>query len=198
MAKGLRASVKKSNRTKLRSTVFGPVEAARAERLHAKLLETISQPKPEPAKKDDMDADSADAHKHDAELPKGSCFLTAKIPRTLSDPAPNTTALDPKAFAQDNIDSRNFYLYLGLCSDIVGFTDEGNLKFAFDALPQHGSKMELEIDGTRSTSASSNKKRVNKSKLKKLRKPRNSITFPQTRGKGALKPFSESRVRKRK
>jgi len=59
--------------------------------------------------------------------------------------------------------------------------------------------MEMEIDGTRSTSsASSNKKRINKSKLKKIRKPRNSITFPQSRGKGALKPFSESRVRKRK
>jgi hypothetical protein len=56
--------------------------------------------------------------------------------------------------------------------------------------------MELEDDGTHVASSSSNKKRINKSKLKKLRKPRNSIAFPATHGKGALKPFSESRVRK--
>ena len=58
----------------------------------------------------------------------------------------------------------------------------------------------MDVDGTRppSASASSTKKRFNKSKLKRNRKPRNSITFPQTRGKGALKPFSENRVRKRK
>ena len=37
MAKGARASSKKANRTKLRANVFGPVEQARAERLHAKL-----------------------------------------------------------------------------------------------------------------------------------------------------------------
>ncbi|KAI9677585.1 MAG: hypothetical protein M1817_006539 [Caeruleum heppii] len=46
MAKGLRSSVKKSNKSKLRSRVFGPVEAARTERMSAKLLELASQPKP--------------------------------------------------------------------------------------------------------------------------------------------------------
>jgi hypothetical protein len=137
MAKGLRASVKKNNRTKLRSSVFGPVEAARAERLHAKLLETISQPKPE-AKKADTDVDSADSTKGEAQLPKGSCLLSAKIPRSLSHPtSTSTNTLDPKSLAQDSFDSRNLFFYLGLCSDIVGFTEEGNLKCAFDALPQH-------------------------------------------------------------
>jgi hypothetical protein len=140
MAKGLRASVKKNNRTKLRASVFGPVEAARAERLHAKLLETISQPKPEP-KKVEMEVDSADSSKEDAELPKGSCILSAKIPRSLSDQptstSTSTNTFEPQSLAQDNFDSRNLFFYLGLCTDIVGFTEEGNLKCAFDALPQH-------------------------------------------------------------
>ena len=46
MAKGLRASVTKRNKAKLRDRVFGPVEAARTERLSAKLLELARQPKP--------------------------------------------------------------------------------------------------------------------------------------------------------
>ena len=39
MAKGLRSSVKKANKARLRSKVFGPVEDARKERLSSKLLE---------------------------------------------------------------------------------------------------------------------------------------------------------------
>lgn len=45
MAKSVRASVSKRNRAKLRSTVFGPVENARTERLSAKLQEIAAQPK---------------------------------------------------------------------------------------------------------------------------------------------------------
>ena len=45
MAKGLRSSTKKANRTQLRSGVFGPVEEARKERLSAKLLELASKPR---------------------------------------------------------------------------------------------------------------------------------------------------------
>ena len=38
-----------------------------------------------------------------------------------------------------------------------------------------------------------------KTKKQRARKPKNSITFPTTRGKGALKPFTgKSRVSKRK
>lgn len=40
MGKGLRSSVKKANKARLRLKVFGPVEKARKERLSAKLLET--------------------------------------------------------------------------------------------------------------------------------------------------------------
>ncbi|PQE13914.1 family UPF0642 protein [Rutstroemia sp. NJR-2017a BBW] len=56
MAKGARASTKKANHAALKAKVFGPVENARAERLHAKLMELASQPKPS-AKAEDVDMD---------------------------------------------------------------------------------------------------------------------------------------------
>lgn len=160
MAKGLRSSVKKANRSKLRSRVFGPVEEARAERLHAKLLETIQQPKPEPAKRSDMEIDSTEglsstqrfryAHTNpriadntaqeaakEDDYPKGSSFLTAKVPRALCDENIDTCTNTNKSPdpAQDHCDLRNFYFYMGLCSDLDGFTDDGDLKFAFDLPP---------------------------------------------------------------
>jgi len=46
MAKSSRASTLKSNNQRLKRNVFGPVEAARAERLSAKLLALASEPKP--------------------------------------------------------------------------------------------------------------------------------------------------------
>ena len=46
MAKGLRASTEKVNRSKLRSRLFAPLEDARKDRLSAKLLELAAQPKP--------------------------------------------------------------------------------------------------------------------------------------------------------
>lgn len=53
MAKSSRASSKKANHVRLKKGVFGPVEAARNERLSAKLLEIASQPKPIPEQKMD-------------------------------------------------------------------------------------------------------------------------------------------------
>jgi hypothetical protein len=155
MAKGLRASSKKANRTKLRARVFGPVEQARMERLHAKLLETVQQPKPENNEMDTAQdsklvaspsasptANSRPANTANEpttattndDLPKGSSFLTVPIPRSLSDPSTNT--LDP---AHDDCDLRNLCFHLGLCSDVVGFTPAGDLKFAFDPLPPYWS-----------------------------------------------------------
>ncbi|KAI0840614.1 hypothetical protein F5Y06DRAFT_244029 [Hypoxylon sp. FL0890] len=46
MAKSARSSTRKTNNQRLKANVFGPVEAARAERLSAKLLELAAQPKP--------------------------------------------------------------------------------------------------------------------------------------------------------
>lgn len=50
MAKSLRARSKKVNRSKLRTTVFGPIEDARTERLSTKLIElALSQTKNQPS-----------------------------------------------------------------------------------------------------------------------------------------------------
>jgi hypothetical protein len=150
MAKSARASSKKANKTKLRARVFGPVEQARAERLHAKLLETMQQPKPQRTEMDtaedsklpenaptytfaDFDiANTTDEATKEDDLPKGSFVLTAPIPRSLSDSS--SKALDSM---EEDCDMRNLCFHLGLCSDIVGFTDDGDLKFAFDPLPPH-------------------------------------------------------------
>ncbi|KAK8115007.1 uncharacterized protein PG998_000441 [Apiospora kogelbergensis] len=48
MAKSSRASTIKANNQRLKRNVFGPVEAARMERLSAKLREIAAQPKPIP------------------------------------------------------------------------------------------------------------------------------------------------------
>lgn len=52
MAKGLRSSRNKANKSKLRSNVFGPAESARKERLSAKLIELST--KSQPNLEDDM------------------------------------------------------------------------------------------------------------------------------------------------
>ncbi|KAI9641560.1 hypothetical protein NHQ30_010372 [Ciborinia camelliae] len=57
MAKGARSSSNKANNAALKKKVFGPVETARAERMHAKLMELISQPKPE-AKIEDVNMEA--------------------------------------------------------------------------------------------------------------------------------------------
>lgn len=48
MAKSSRSSTRKANNQRLKTNVFGPVEAARQERLSARLLEIARQPKPVP------------------------------------------------------------------------------------------------------------------------------------------------------
>ncbi|APA15370.1 predicted protein [Sclerotinia sclerotiorum 1980 UF-70] len=60
MAKGARSSSTKANNSALKAKVFGPVENARAERLNAKLMELISQPKPS-AKTEDVDMEGKEA-----------------------------------------------------------------------------------------------------------------------------------------
>jgi hypothetical protein len=65
MAKGLRSSVKKSNRSKLRSKIFQPVEDTRTQRLSAKLLELASQPRPTRAEME-LDSDKSESLGHEA------------------------------------------------------------------------------------------------------------------------------------
>lgn len=50
MAKSQRSSVTKANNQRLKKNVFGPIEAARQQRLSARLLAIASQPKPVPEK----------------------------------------------------------------------------------------------------------------------------------------------------
>lgn len=68
MAKGARASVRKANNARLKQNVFGPVETARMERLSAKLLELVAQPKPKPAEEDTDIAMAAEEGRHDGAL----------------------------------------------------------------------------------------------------------------------------------
>lgn len=149
MAKSARASSKKVNHTKLRARVFGPAEKARAERIHAKLLQTIQQSKPEKTEMDIvedcelheissqiacadiLEATTTEAAKED-DFSKGSSVLTAPVPRSLSDPT--NSKLDP---AEENCELRNLCFYLGLCSDVLGFNEQGDLQCAFDPLPPH-------------------------------------------------------------
>lgn len=58
MAKSARASRLKSNKTRLRRKVFGPVVDARTERLSQKLQDLAAQPKPE-TEKPQMDVDES-------------------------------------------------------------------------------------------------------------------------------------------
>jgi len=163
MAKGARASSRKANRSKLRARVFQPVEDARLERLHQKLLETVQQPKPESAKDKEMDVDptdgkhapchlapptahtqlltciSADSATNDVskeeDFPKGLSFLTASIPHSLHDASDKRSSDVVVDDDNDSGSERALYHLLGLCSDVVGFTSAGDLKFAFDLPP---------------------------------------------------------------
>ena len=97
MAKGLRASVNKRNKSKLRDRVFGPVEAARTERLSAKLLELAQQPKPardtemlvDGKSSEGVATEEAEKIQDEAEVPEGQCVarpfaLACPVPRSLS------------------------------------------------------------------------------------------------------------------
>ena len=158
MAKSARASSKKVNHTKLRARVFGPVEKARAERIHAKLLETIRQPKPEKTEMDTAEdcellhptsqptfadmfkATTTEATKED-DFSKGSSILTAPIPRSLLDVRTKTNP------AQEKGDLDNLCFLLGLCSDVVGFNEKGDLQCAFGPLPPHWSSENQRLTG---------------------------------------------------
>ncbi|TGO09233.1 hypothetical protein BTUL_0174g00160 [Botrytis tulipae] len=65
MAKGARSSSIKANNSALKAKVFGPVENARAERLNAKLMELISQPKPS-AKTEDVSMEAKEGKDEEA------------------------------------------------------------------------------------------------------------------------------------
>ncbi|KAF4555420.1 Hypothetical protein D9617_2g053790 [Elsinoe fawcettii] len=78
MAKSSRSSVKKTNRSRLKSRVFGPAEDARTKRLSEKLVELASQPKAattdmdiektEDAKSSEQESKENSGHADDADM----------------------------------------------------------------------------------------------------------------------------------
>lgn len=153
MAKGLRASVKKNNKSKLRSKVFGPVVDARTERLSAKLLELAQQAKPA---KSEMEVDSEKGMTNEPflslavwtpshslptesttteavitqQLAEGSSYDVAfPIPLSLSDTESDSGGEDAGkqnfVVNEEDDDEAIFYQVLGLCTDVLGFDDSG-------------------------------------------------------------------------
>jgi hypothetical protein len=57
----------------------------------------------------------------------------------------------------------------------------------------------MDVDGAvKASTTKANKNKDNSQSRKQLRrKPQNKISFPSSRGKGALKPFTGGRVKKR-
>lgn len=57
----------------------------------------------------------------------------------------------------------------------------------------------MDVDGAAAAAMKSKKNKDKAQSRKQLRrKPQNKVSFPTSRGKGALKPFSGSRVGKRR
>ncbi|KAM0719223.1 hypothetical protein Q7P37_005128 [Cladosporium fusiforme] len=143
MAKGLRASRMKKNNQALSKRVFGPVEAARNERLSAKLLELARQPK---APKEEMEIEQDSAKKDSGATAEGTPSLSIPIPPNFglcdniddqlltppstppsTDGMPATPILDRAgqlAMAREQL----FFHLLGASSDILGFDLDGSLR----------------------------------------------------------------------
>ncbi|KAJ9665006.1 hypothetical protein H2201_004870 [Coniosporium apollinis] len=191
MAQGLRSSVKKTNRSKLRTRVFAPVEDARTERLSAKLLELASQPRPaktemeveEDATKAETQpqADADTAAQAEGWLP---CF-TCRIPQSLSPKEEGQHQAQKRKHKQAKkpnphriTKDETFYHILGLSSDIIGFDAHGDLVLDF-------SNMEVDdAPAAKATSSSKSKKKTGRIQKKRRAKSASSITFP-TFQKGA-------------
>ncbi|OCK97995.1 uncharacterized protein K441DRAFT_545089 [Cenococcum geophilum 1.58] len=191
MAKGLRSSVKKSHRTRLRSRVFAPVEDARTERLSAKLLELASQPRPA---KTDMELDEDNGSNTIPTTPTAP--LTHQIPRhsTRSNSSPASKS-DAQADAHQDQQAEEedlFYSLLGVCSDIVGFDKRGDLLLAFDHMdiddgtaPAAAAAAAAAKTATTTSSTSSKLKKKSPRVQKKRRgKPASTIKFPARRRDG--------------
>lgn len=84
MAKSSRSKVKKENNRRLKTNVFGPVEAARNERMSARLLEVASQPKPERNADDEMKLEGEDSSDKKGKLHPSPVFHCPSKPNFAS------------------------------------------------------------------------------------------------------------------
>jgi hypothetical protein len=158
MAKGLRSSIKKNNRTKLRAKVFGPVVDARTERLSQKLLQLAQQARPAKSEMEvdsdkgmsgcemtltpsllgnvnlcaDTPSDQAPATAETTQAEGLSFGLAYPIPAFLSDSEGESEGEEKHKGQQEG--DPMLYQLLGLSSDIMGFGQHGDLLICFDKL----------------------------------------------------------------
>jgi hypothetical protein len=110
MAKGLRSSVTKTNKRALRKRVFGPVEAARTERLSSKLQELAAQPRPE---SDKMDVAKASV---DGKVPAAVLSPSSLADSSRDTPGPNKSAAQTDSLDDDAIRAAEGWLPCFSCS----------------------------------------------------------------------------------
>lgn len=99
MAKGLRASRTKKNNQALSKRVFGPVEAARNERLSAKLLALAQQPK---APREEMEIEKGTQTRHHAFKPVAAAdraFIDTADKEATAEGTPSLSIPIPKCLA---------------------------------------------------------------------------------------------------
>lgn len=131
MAKSSRASRIKKNNQALKANVFGPVEAARNERLSAKLMELAQQPKPPKA---EMETEQEDKDAGSEAKAEGSLLpLSAAIPASLlaDGRPPLTTPMREAPPETERAQELLFYHLLGISADVVGFDEGGQLLLSF-------------------------------------------------------------------
>ncbi|KAM0699993.1 hypothetical protein Q7P36_000204 [Cladosporium allicinum] len=207
MAKGLRASRTKKNNQALSKRVFGPVEAARNERLSAKLLALAQQPK---APREEMEIEKESADKDSGAAAEGTPSLSIPIPQSFTSNSrdhaflltpPSTPPLDNNMPATPILDRAGqlamaqeqlFYHMLGASSDVLGFDEDGDLP---DSSPRRRSPADADVmqdddaDGAPLTRTTTQDRSVTKQKadraLKKSKiakrkaapKPQNAMRF---------------------
>ncbi|KAI4741575.1 hypothetical protein E4T50_07975 [Aureobasidium sp. EXF-12298] len=171
MGKGLRSSVLKTNNRKLKKNVFGPVEAARTERLSQKLQELASQPKPPKAEMEVEESNDSKQAESEAKATNANGALNAlaiPVPKSLAHQCPATAAasmnmltppptppLDISDFSRPSVrsahrhyaDEQLFFHLLGVSTDIHGFDSFGNICLGFGS--------DSESDNESSSSSSS-------------------------------------------
>lgn len=162
MAKGLRSSRNKKNNQTLSKRVFAPVEAARNERLSAKLLALAQEAK---APKEEMDIEKGTqktCHRHletatdmistetadkdSGAAAEGTPSLSIPIPKSIASPTqlltpPSTPPSTQETSATPILDGAGqlvvaeeqlFYHLLGASTDIMGFNEAGDLCLSFN------------------------------------------------------------------
>ncbi|KAK6541662.1 hypothetical protein TWF694_007454 [Orbilia ellipsospora] len=129
MAKSARASTKKTARSRIRSTVYAPVEQARLERLSARLMASIAQSStPRTTSADHMDEDDlVDATTRQEQHTEDQAFKAAQQGNLFFD-LPLPLSLMDEDSSGDESEDEAFYRAIGLFGDIQGFGMDNTLR----------------------------------------------------------------------